>query len=312
MSTLKFRGVLPKAYSTALNDAQRAFASTDNSGPPFVFLRLSEIEVNLALFQPREFSYSAREFDNDHVVKLMKEIGFKGELDPILVIKLGDEWTCVDGHHRLEAYRRYFDDEKKLEQLKSFDKRFWKQKKLKCKRFTGTSVHQALDEALRLNSRQQLPLNNTDRQEAAWRHVTLDWGSLKSISETCGVSIPQVSLMRRVKNAWKDNGPVGERMRREFRKGPQSVSWLSARSLYQNWQDGEYNLEKDAQQLARTLQSRLTNKLRKNLTVSMRALQIYSPDLIEFIKKNESTAVDPEDEAEADENAFALKRAIEG
>jgi Recombinase/ParB-like nuclease domain len=34
-----------------------------------------------------------------------RRIGIDGELDPVLVIRLGKEWVCVDGHHRIAAYR---------------------------------------------------------------------------------------------------------------------------------------------------------------------------------------------------------------
>src|SRR5262245_13543196 len=91
----------------ALTEAEKAFARGDlkRSKRKYVSLRTSEIKERLELFQPREFGYGTRSVDPDWVKELARRIGIHGELDPVLVIRLGKEWVCVDGHHRIAAYR---------------------------------------------------------------------------------------------------------------------------------------------------------------------------------------------------------------
>jgi Recombinase len=82
-----------------------------------------------------------------------RRIGIDGELDPVLVIRLGKEWVCVDGHHRIAAYR--------LRKHK---------KPIRCEWFTGTPT-EAVDESMRRNKKDTLPVPSADRREEAWRRV---------------------------------------------------------------------------------------------------------------------------------------------
>jgi Recombinase len=82
-----------------------------------------------------------------------RRIGIDGELDPVLVIRLGKEWVCVDGHHRIAAYplRKH-------------------KKPIRCEWFTGTPT-EAVDESMRRNKKDTLPVPPADRREEAWRRV---------------------------------------------------------------------------------------------------------------------------------------------
>jgi hypothetical protein len=295
VATLKPRRGLPKDFAREVEQAEKEFAGTDNSGEAYVFLPAEEIKVRPVLFQPREFSFGIKDVDSEHVARLDREIRIRGELDPILVVRLGDEWVCVDGHHRLAAYK----------------KNSWSEK-LKCERFTGASVREAVDEGLRRNSRRQLTLENTDRQEAAWRHVVCHFGSKRDIARNCGVSESQVANMRRVKAAWGDEDLVGKRMRLGAPGGPGSVSWFRARALFLELDEEEASIEVKAQRLARSLKSRMTDKLRRNLHVAARALAIYSPELVQFIRDNEEAGVNKDaddDEPSSERLKIAAERA---
>jgi ParB/Sulfiredoxin domain len=115
----------------------------------FTELLPGEIVLRPELFQPREFSFGLRQTDPDHVKKLARAIGIQGELDPVLVIKLGKRFVCVDGHHRLEAYK----------------KEKWT-KPIKCEWFGG-SLREAVDESMARNAKDRLNVPQADRLEAA-------------------------------------------------------------------------------------------------------------------------------------------------
>jgi hypothetical protein len=114
-------------------EEQHKTSKRPQTTPAFVHLRPDDIEMRPALFQPREFAYGATEVDGQYVERLVGEIGITGELDPILVIRLGEAWVCVDGHHRVKAYR----------------KAKW-EGTIKCEWFGG-SVREAVNEGMRRN-----------------------------------------------------------------------------------------------------------------------------------------------------------------
>src|SRR5665213_313071 len=75
-----------------------------NGGPVFVPVRPQDIKERLELFQPRRPGWGTRRLDTKHVNSLATKITRKGELDPVVVVKLGQDWVVVDGHHRVAAY----------------------------------------------------------------------------------------------------------------------------------------------------------------------------------------------------------------
>jgi hypothetical protein len=141
----------------ALAQAEKEFAKSDlkRGKTKHVSIRTSKIKERLELFQPREFSYGARSVDPKWVRELARRIGIHGELDPVLVIRIGNEWVCVDGHHRISGYR-----------LRNH------KKPIKCEWFNGTPT-QAVDESMRRNKKDTLPIQSADRREEAWRRVLL-------------------------------------------------------------------------------------------------------------------------------------------
>lgn len=280
MATLTLRLQPPEKFLKALQEAEALFATTVPSGSRSVNIPLATIKEKPVLFQPREINYGSKPVDTDHVSKLIGEIGIKGTLDPILVIKLGEDWVCVDGHHRLEAYRQSYSPKKLI----------------RCECFQGRSVQEAIYEALRRNAYQHLPLSNSDRQEAAWRYVIIGRGSARKISKTCGVSERQVFLMRRVKASWDEKSPVGIRMNQKAPEGPHSVCWYKARAYYNDQDVKEVDHEEEAQRLARFLHSRLDSRLQGDLSISTRALEIHCPDLVSHIRKEAQEALKPFEE----------------
>jgi hypothetical protein len=220
----------------------------------------SEVQMRPELFQPREFSFGLRATDRDHVKKLARAIGIQGELDPIVVIKLGKKFVCVDGHHRLEAYR-----EKK-----------WV-KPIKCEWFGGNV--REVDESVTRNAKDRLNVPQADRLEAAWKRVLLEWGSKAEIVRLCGVGDGTVAQMRRVKERASEQGQLGIDFRRSLGFRLNETSWSQAKLAYLGVEKNEIDDELRAERLARRIRARLTNLLSRDPKVTARALALYDPEL---------------------------------
>jgi hypothetical protein len=134
-----------QALKEQMKIAERQRSAKGRPADGIVHIKPTSIKTRPELFQMREFSYGLRNVDNDHVKKLERAIGTAGELDPPVVIKLGSEWVCVDGHHRIEAYKRSAGG-----------------KQIKCEWFGGT-VREAVDESMRLNGKDRLNVPQRDR-----------------------------------------------------------------------------------------------------------------------------------------------------
>jgi hypothetical protein len=118
------------AQALKIAEAQLERPEVSNGGPVFVQVRPQDIKERLELFQPRRPGWGTRTLDAKHVNSLATRITRKGELDPVVVVKLSSDWVVVDGHHRIAAYLK----------LK------WKDT-IKCEWFAGT-VRDATDEML--------------------------------------------------------------------------------------------------------------------------------------------------------------------
>ena len=221
----------------------------------------SQIEIRPELFQPREFSFGLRKTDPDHVKKLKRALSVKGELDPIIVIKLGKKWVCVDGHHRLEAYKADG----------------WT-KPIVCEWFGG-SVREAVDESVIRNEKDHLNVSQSDRLEAAWKRVLLGWGSKAQIVNICGVGDGTVAQMRRVATRGRELSKLGDVMRNNLGVPLMETSWSQAKLAYLGVEQKEISEELRAERLARRMRARLTNLLSRDPKITARALQLYDPEL---------------------------------
>ncbi len=118
-----------------------------------------------ALFQPRQLEEGAAQ-SGQHLEELKRALQARGRLDPITVFKIGGEWVCIDGHHRLEAYRQA--GRKRLTHIP-------------IKIFTG-SLEEALCFSIAANAPDKLNLSRADKYEAAWRLVLLGSFSASQIN----------------------------------------------------------------------------------------------------------------------------------
>ncbi len=267
-----------RAMAAALNGAE-ANLERPNDVPASVKLKPGDISLIPELFQPREFSFGMHEVDQKHVQELSKRIERKGELDPILVLRTHNQWFCVDGHHRLAAYKRAR----------------WTQP-INCEWFSGT-VRDAIDESLRRNEVAKLKIATSDRFEAAWKRTVLQWGSKSEVVRLTGVSEGIVAMMRRVKRVYEANDAVSKKLQKAV--GPQldRVKWRRIRAAYLGLEDSDTSIDDKAAILAKRISQRLTNLLSKSPAVTARALAIYDANLPEaLIREFNAMGLNPAEE----------------
>lgn len=234
-------------------------ASGATTGPPE--LRLEDIETVPDLFQPRG-GISER-----HVSDLIKAIKAVGALDPVTVMVVGNRTILIDGHHRIEAYGAAK----------------WAAP-VPVRYFVGTP-EEAVLVAGEANSKAKLPMDNTDRQNFAWRLVLIDRHSKAAVAKASGISEAQVSIMRRAKKA------LGEQAR-------DHASWFRAR-LAANGKDHVFNADDDerkqwmeqvADRYADELTKKFSTKLALNPEVAAMALASYFgrklPEVYGFLREH--------------------------
>jgi hypothetical protein len=269
-------------------------------GTTTVEVRPNAIQIRPELFQPREFSFGLRETDPEFVKKLARSIGIQGELDPVLIIKLGKKFVCVDGHHRLQAYKAAMWD-----------------RPIRCEWFGGT-VKEAVDESVARNAKDRLNVSQADRLENAWKRVLLDWGSKSEIVHLCGVGDGTVAFMRRVARVGREKSKRGEKFRGALGFDLEETSWAQARLAFSGAEAGEVDAEVRAERLARLINSRLTNLLSRDANVTARALELYDRELPKRLREawrapnDVAVIADEQDQAEAEGEAklFLGERAL--
>jgi hypothetical protein len=250
--------------------AEKVFEPHPEGKQQYVDLTIHQVVTKPELFQPREFSYGAREVDKGHVKQLQSQMRYKEnqELDPVLVIKLGDAWVCVDGHHRLAAYAR--------------DGRT---KAIRCKWFNG-DVRQAINASRLVNNIVKLNVPREDRYENAWKLTVLGWGSKREVRETCGVSDGTIGNMRRVKALY--DGEHGAEQAARFKQrledeggtaDLEEVSWSKASMIWREVEPKALDAHDRAAKLAGALRSRMERGLSEDPKVTAEALALYDEDL---------------------------------
>ncbi len=128
-------------------------------------LPIKDVQTVENVFQPRQFDDGTAQ-SGKHIDELKRGLRTARELDPVTIMKIGGRWVCIDGHHRLEAYRQAGG----------------RRTHIPVKVFSG-----GLDDALRfsiaVNAPDKLNLTREDKWEAAWRMLLLDTFTYDQISE---------------------------------------------------------------------------------------------------------------------------------
>lgn len=118
-----------------------------------------------------------REIDDYYADQLAKMLATKDDFPPVLLLPVGNGFVLVDGHLRLAAYRAN------------------ERKDIPAEVFEGT-VREAALVAVERNSEQKVALDNSQRQDCAWRFVLASY-TIPQIVRATGISRAQVGVMRR-------------------------------------------------------------------------------------------------------------------
>ncbi|CCE94917.1 hypothetical protein SFHH103_00417 [Sinorhizobium fredii HH103] len=89
-------------FSTALEALRRVEKTTEQVEVEPTHLAQQDLKQLTQVFQIREAKVNER-----HVSDLMKVLSIHGTIDPVDVWRCGGAVIVVDGHHRLEAFRRW-------------------------------------------------------------------------------------------------------------------------------------------------------------------------------------------------------------
>lgn len=249
-------------------------------------LALGQIAVRQAAFQHRA-SEDAR--SHLHIEELVGGIHASGKLDPVTVWWDGFGWVCIDGHHRLAAYRKAGWDDYAQVPVAVFD---------------GTP-DEAVREALRGNSKAKLPMTQEERSDAAWSLVGTgpDAHTAAQIAEAASIHIRTVRRMRTVYRKLIDELGVKP-------AAVERMSWSQARLAARG---GNVNLDEewDQEAEAKALADRLTatfgkHRLTEKLDVLVQALHIYDrrmPWVLVEVMREEGYLDDEDRDWEEEEEA---------
>lgn len=238
-------------------------------------LPLDSIKYATGVLQPRMLN-GERSQSDEHIKDLTRLILDSDShlLDPVVVWWSGKNWRCLDGHHRLVAYKMA---NKKLETPIV---------NVPVEVFVG-SFDEAHAHAIRLNSKIKLNMSFDDRKESTWQQVCLDPKRERKVAEIASltkVSISTVEKMRRYhkrlltdETLWEDNG---------FQKVPlvpDQMSWNMARQVVEGRKVlrdyGDAEMKAEARALGYKLRKTCGPVLSKKPTVTALALREYSKQL---------------------------------
>ena len=235
-------------------------------------LPLDSINTCEAVFQHRSGYLAA---SNAHLESLKKalQVGTCKFFDPITVYWIDGSWYCIDGHHRLQAYR-----DQKVDVP------------IPVNVYSGT-LDKAIGKALLSNSRDKLAMSQAEKSNAAWRLVIGTGLSKSSISKAASVSERTVARMRCIKMDIVKNHPE---------KPLDDLDWKHAQALAQgrnlsDLSDLDSWKEKAAQKLANTLSRHCGKELSKSPEITARALEIYDQRLLSEMIEWVSPAPDDTD-----------------
>jgi hypothetical protein len=232
-------------------------------------LALRQIKLRPEVFQHRR---PAKHASEAHVRELTATARVR-MLEPVTVWWDGRHWTCIDGHHRIAAYRQAGVGHEVPVQV-----------------FQGTPEQASL-QAARGNTRDKLQMSESEKMGAAWRIVTTSSGASKAeTAEASGASERSVASMRKVRDKLRLMGHE-----------PAEMSWEAARRMAAGEAPGDAvdwdaRTEQEAQEMAGKLLKALGKRGHQRVEVLARALELYASRLPEQLGEYWShQAVDEED-----------------
>ncbi len=241
-------------------------------------LPIDEIAMAHSVFQPRSFEGNAAD-GAAHTSTLASALRGKPDhfLDPIVVWWSGERWRVIDGHHRHVAYVQTTRDPKRPLTIGP----------VPVTVFTGT-LTQARVEAIRLNSKDKLPMTRADKLDQAWRLVA--HGKVNQMSKSEIAAVTTVAE-RTVANMRSTHAVLLTKMQDDGLGTPFPVftpddlldmRWADALKQTRSAavHDDEW-VEAQAKDWSIRFAKVFGMKLATNYSISARALQLYSEKLPE-------------------------------
>jgi hypothetical protein len=140
---------------------------------------LKAIKVRPEVFQHRR---PAKHVSERHIRSLADAVRSRGALTPLTVWWDGKHWSCIDGHHRVQAYLRA-----------------GMQQDVPVEVFEGTP-EQALARAADANTKDKLQMPLSEKANAGWRLVVMARGlSRARQAEAADLFSRQIAYMRATK-----------------------------------------------------------------------------------------------------------------
>ena len=208
-------------------------------------LRVDQIELMPALFQPRE---GIRE---DHVGNLTVAVRSQGKVDPVEVLPVGDGYVLIDGHHRMEAYKRALVD-----------------KAIPVKCFEGTAA-QAVLRSGEENTKAKLFMMTSEKSDAAWQYVLMGCYTKAQIVNTGLVAEGTVATMRRaIKTLGDDAGRC-----KTWREASHMARGDDGPTLSHD--EREAQIQKQVKEWAGRMSDTFGTKLSNNPDLAARVFEIY-------------------------------------
>lgn len=231
-------------------------------------LKLADIHVAPKVFQWRRRGRNVAESEF-HTIELARALqDTKTPFPPLLVFLIGERFYVLDGHHRLDAYHSVG----------------WT-KVVPVELFSGT-LEEARAMALKLNSRNKLPMTREDKSEAAWELTkNMPDLSIGTVHELSTVSSRTVSYMR---SGWKtlceqvsgeDNGGVLPHS--SIEQMQEELSWAQARMALHGikFSNNDDWMEAEVGKMTQLLLDHVGYKLMRNPEITAQALRKLNPDL---------------------------------
>lgn len=217
-------------------------------------LTFNQIKTNPEVFQHRTIINWISE---PHIKELIKALEAGLLLEAITVWWNGKNWTCIDGHHRIEAYKKVRDQ----------------QHSIPVKVFSGT-IDDAITKAAASNTKDKLPMSRYEKREAAWRLTIGTDMSKTEVLTVTGTSDRTIGNMRLVKSQLLKANPEADLS---------ELSWLEALAKSKGNEseaiDWDERNEEQAQELAKQLAKHLPKKTRSSPEILARAIEIYDTRL---------------------------------
>ena len=143
------------------------------------FMPTSAIKTRLEVFQPRTLvGQIGEEYAVMGDLKDALERNGVEQVNPVIVWWSGQAFFCVDGHHRIEAIKR-FNKQKKKKAKTVTERRQVDREELRVPvTILSGTLSEALGWSTRDNGKSTITLKSRDKSDWAWKQAVLHWGGI--------------------------------------------------------------------------------------------------------------------------------------